>query len=459
MPKKIQTGLFSRSFSLAKLTATASGRLAKHTLEGLFTEPIKHLEKGKRLLEKQAEQLVGEANQLRGSLVKAGQILSMYGDSFLPKEVTAQLKKMQREVEPLPYSQIRTLLLKRMGKKRFEQLEIDPNALGAASLGQVHKAIIKATGQIVAIKVRYPGIEKAIDTDLRLMRFFLNAGKFLPADIPKERWDDIFDEARYILYQEVNYTNELQLLKTYKNNLGSDPRFIIPDPIDLFCTPSVLCTSFEDGSRIDSPEVSQLSQERRNYLSESFIDLFLKEFFIWNLVQTDPHFGNYLIRKDPEGKRDRWVLFDFGALRTFSESFKTAYITLLGGVVTENFDRIIKGGELLGLVAPSDSPLAKRAFVDLALLSGEPLHGESAYDWGQSQLPKRVAALSLKTIPQLKFRIPPKEMLSLNRKLGGIFVHLSELKGQIAMKPQLLAEPYGSILGINFAAGPNPLNK
>lgn len=448
MPKKPKTGLLSRSLSLAKITASASGRLAKHTVSGWFSDPVEHLEKGKKILESQAKQLVGEANQLRGTLVKAGQILSMYGDSFFPKEVVAHLKKLQSEVEPLPIETIDTLLKKRLGLEKYRELDIDPTPLGAASLGQVHRAIIKSTGQTVAIKVRYPGIERAIDTDLKLMRFFLSAGKFFPADIPKERWDGIFDEAKFMLYQEVDYKSELKLLKLYREHLLNDPRFHVPEAIERYCTPSLLCTSFETGERIDSQAARSLSQKRRDQLASSFVDLFLMEFYQWNLVQTDPHFGNYLIRLRPEGI-DQWVLFDFGALRAFSDEFKSSYITMVRGVLNTNDDQILEAGEQMGLVSKDDSKEARQGFVNLAYLSAEPVMKDTEYDWAASDLPKRTAALSLKVIPSLKFRIPPKEMLSLNRKLGGIYVHLSELRSHLAIRKNLMKEPYQSLIGIS----------
>jgi predicted unusual protein kinase regulating ubiquinone biosynthesis (AarF/ABC1/UbiB family) len=447
MAKKTKTGLLSRSLSLAKITASASGRLAKHTVTGWFSDPLEHLERGKKILESQAKQLVGEANQLRGTLVKAGQILSMYGDSFFPKEVVAHLKKLQSEVEPLPFETIESLLRKRLGLEKYHELEIDSVPLGAASLGQVHRAVIKKTGQVVALKVRYPGIEKAIDTDLKLLRFFLSAGKFFPADIPKERWDGIFDEAKHMLYQEVDYKSELILLKLYRNHLIKDPRYHVPEAIERYCTPSVLCTSFETGERIDSPAVKALSQERRDRLAGSFVDLFLMEFYEWNLVQTDPHFGNYLIRIKPDGN-DQWVLFDFGALRAFSDEFKTSYITLVRGVLNHEDEKILEAGEMMGLVSKEDSTEARQGFVELAYLSAEPVLQTDSYDWANSQLPKRTAALSIKVIPHLKFRIPPKEMLSLNRKLGGIYVHLAELKSSLAIRKHLMEEPYRGLIGI-----------
>ncbi|MBM4303347.1 MAG: AarF/ABC1/UbiB kinase family protein [Deltaproteobacteria bacterium] len=447
MAKNSKTGLISRSLSLAKITASATGRIAKHTVSGWFSDPLEHLEKGKRLLESQAKQIVGEANQLRGTLVKAGQILSMYGDSFFPKEVLIHLKKLQSEVEPLPLETIDSLLRKRLGLEKYHELDIDPIPLGAASLGQVHRAVIKKTGQQIALKIRYPGIERAIDTDLKLLRFFLTAGKFFPADIPKERWDGIFDEAKQMLYQEVDYKSELRLLKVYQEHLLKDPRYHVPQAIERYCTPSVLCTSFETGVRIDSLEVKALSQERRDQLAGSFVDLFLMEFYEWNLVQTDPHFGNYLIRLNPDG-HDQWVLFDFGALRTFSNDFKASYIKMVSGILNCKDEQILESGELMGIVSKEDSPQARQGFVKLAYLSAEPVLSNKEYDWANSQLPKRTAALSLKVIPSLKFRIPPKEMLSLNRKLGGIYVHLAELRSTLAIRKHLTVEPYQSLIGI-----------
>jgi hypothetical protein len=124
---------------------------------------------------------------------------------------------------------------------------------------------------------------------------------------------------------------------------------------------------------------------------------------------------------------------------------------LVRGVLNHEDERILEAGEMMGLVSKEDSNEARQGFVDLAYLSAEPVLQTDSYDWANSQLPKRTAALSIKVIPHLKFRIPPKEMLSLNRKLGGIYVHLAELKSSLAIRKHLMAEPYSSLIGFEPA--------
>ena len=121
---------------------------------------------------------------------------------------------------------------------------------------------------------------------------------------------------------------------------------------------------------------------------------------------------------------------------------------MVTGVLNKEPEKILRAGEQMGLVSSEDSKESRQGFVDLAYLSAEPVMTTDPYDWAKSELPKRTASLSLKVIPSLKFRIPPKEMLSLNRKMGGIYVHLAELKSQIPIRKQLLKEPYFSLLKI-----------
>jgi predicted unusual protein kinase regulating ubiquinone biosynthesis (AarF/ABC1/UbiB family) len=447
MSKSPKTGLFSRSLSLAKISVSAGAKAAQYGLGGLFRDKAQQIEAGKKLLEQQVRYLTKEARELKGAFAKVGQVLSTYGESFLPPEVNAILKSLQSQIEPLPIATIERLLEERLGPERARTLKLDPTPLGAASLGQVHRARILPGGNEIAVKVRYPGIEKAIDADLRLIRFMLSSAKIVPADMPKSRFTEIFSEARSVLKQEVDYSQELALLKRYREKLAGDPRFVCPVPVDEYCGEGVVATTLIPGVRVDSAQVKALSQSRRNRLATHLMELFLMEFLDWNLVQTDPHFGNYLIQIDPVGEDDKWVLLDFGAVRSFSETFKDSYLTLLCGVLANSEAQTLEGGEKMGLVDATDDAEVRQAFVQLARLAGEALlaPAERPFCYASSDLPQRIAKVAPAVIYRLKMRLPPREMVSFDRKLTGVYVHLVNLGAKLSFRDRVAEKLKGRL--------------
>lgn len=446
MAKSPKTSLFSRSVSLAKISVSAGAKAAQYGLGGIFRDKAQQIEAGKKLLEEQVRYLTKEARELKGAFAKVGQVLSTYGESFLPPEVNAILKSLQSQIEPLPTETIQRLLAERLGAERARDVQLDPLPLGAASLGQVHRARILSSGREIAIKVRYPGIEKAIDADLRMIRFMLSSAKLVPADMPKSRFTEIFSEARSVLKQEVDYAQELALLKQYREKLSGDPRFVCPVPVEEFCGEGVVATTLMQGVRVDSAEVKALSQARRNRLATHLMELFLMEFLDWNLVQTDPHFGNYLIQIDSVGEDDKWVLLDFGAVRSFSEKFKDSYLTLMRGVLNDSDAQTLEGGEKMGLVEKTDDPEIRQAFVRLARLAGEALLAspDSPFSYGSSDLPKRIAKVAPAVIYRLKMRLPPREMVSFDRKLTGVYVHLVNLDAKLGVRDRVMEKLAGT---------------
>src|SRR5690606_19398227 len=120
-----------------------------------------------KLLQNQAALLSNELGELKGSLMKAGQMLSMYGEHFLPPEANALLKSLQQDSRPLLWEAIEPHLKKYLPEEKLAELEIEKDALACASLGQVHRARIKATGEMICLKIQYPQVDKAIDSDLK----------------------------------------------------------------------------------------------------------------------------------------------------------------------------------------------------------------------------------------------------------------------------------------------------
>ncbi len=434
---KIKSGVLSRGFSLAKLSLSVGAKAATHAVGGIFASEESKPERLKQLLMSQMERLSQELGELKGSLMKVGQMLSMYGEHFLPPEANAFLKTLQSQSPPLAWAAIERVLLKELGAEKLALLEINREPLASASLGQVHRARVLATGAKLALKVQYPGVEKAIEGDLKALRSLFATAKLIPRG-PK--LDTLFDEVKTMLRQETDYIQERLMTDKFKVAMATDARFVVPATFAEFSSPHVLATSFEEGVPVDCPSVAALSQDRRNALGKAALDLYMREIFEFGKVQTDPHFGNYRARLGVGDAPDQLVLFDFGAVRSLDARFLVPYREMVLAALTRDAARVERSGLAMGFLRPEDSLEMRRAYSELVFLITEPFFdsGEEPYDWAESDLPRRVAALGAKFGFTSGFRAPPPEIVFLDRKLGGMFVLLSKLR--VRLPGKLLAE-------------------
>ncbi len=422
--KNIKSQLISRGLTLAKWGLKASAYAAKQTLS---KSPLSN-----EFLIEQMAILKKDLGELKGSLMKAGQLLSMYGEHFLPKEANQFLKELQSSSAPLTWSQIKKQLEKELSKEALSELEIEHTAFASASLGQVHLATRKSDGQRLAVKIQYPGVDKAIDNDLKILKSILKVAQLLPQG---DGFDQLWEEIRLMLHQEVDYKKEAQFTEEFYQRLKDDPRYIVPKVFREYSSPRVLTTEFIEGVAIDAPEVLALPVERRNRLGESYLDLYFRELIEFKSVQTDPHLGNYRIQLHNNGE-DRLVLLDFGAVRDVPPDFLNAYLKLVRGAHLRDSNLVLSGGEDLGFILPHDPIELMQSYVDLCFLITEPF-GSGNYDWGHSDLPQRVAKKGTEMLLKFKLRAPPKEVIFLDRKLGGAFVFLSVLQCHFDGRPLL----------------------
>lgn len=425
--RSIKSGPLSRGFALAKVSFSAGARVATHAIGNIFANEEDKADRLKKLLSAQANVLAKEFGQLKGSLMKVGQLLSTYGEHFLPPEANEFLKSLQNRSPALEWKEIERVLMRQLGKEKLALLDIDPEPIASASLGQVHQASRKSGGPLLAMKIQYPGVDRAIDLDLKALRSVLNVAQLLPGN--SERYDEIFKEIREMLHREVDYLREQQSTQFFREALAQDSRYIVPEVISEFSTPRVMTTTFQEGYSVDGPEVAALSQEERNQLGIAVLELYFRELFELGVVQTDPHFGNYRV-KVVSGAAPSIVLLDFGATRKLSRSFLDSYQAMVRGAFLRDGDQVKKAALELGFLEPQDPLDLQDEFVELCELIMEPFSGDS-YDWGVSDLPKRVARKGSRIILNFRLRLPPREIVFLDRKMGGIFIFLAVLKVKI----------------------------
>lgn len=446
--KRLKTGAFERRFSMAKAGFIASTRLAAGAAGSMFASPEEREEKRRRAMAEQAQYLVRELGKLKGSVVKIGQMMALYGEHFLPAEITHALHQLNDDTTALSWSTMEGVIREQLGEKRFAELEIDHSPLGAASLAQVHRARRKSDGAELVLKVQYPGVAQAIDSDLNLVTQVLKVSKVVPMTREFEEW---LDEVRLMMHREVNYPQEMETTRLFHSYLKDDPRFIVPRIYTDYCTDTVLCMSFERGVPINSPIVLGLSQARRNQLALSALDVCVREVFQWGEMQTDPNFGNYLVRlAEKKGDVDQIVLLDFGAVRDFPDDLITLARGLTRGAFFKDRELMreaMKGFRFFDSVPDSTREslidlmfLAIEPFSDLKDAPAETVTADGKYIWAKSRLHVRAGAMAAKSAASKSFTVPPKELMFLSRKLMGAYTFMTVIDAQVYARA--LLEPY-----------------
>lgn len=406
--KKLRTGFFSRHLKVA-------GILTKLAKDYYTTPRAEFVNKLGTILGARVETLSGELGQLKGSLLKAGQMLSMFGKDILPPEVENLFKKLESESSFLSWEEIS----KQLPSHFLEQLNIEKEPFAAASIGQVHKAEDKA-GISYALKIQYRDIDKVIEMDLRILKWLINLLKLAPKDM---ELDQVFVEMKSMLEQEMDYLQEKLYMEEYRVLVGEN--YIVPEVIGAYSNRSVLCSEFITAQKVDDA-IEGMSQDLRNKMAKDFFTLFYFELFEWNLVQTDAHPGNYLIQDN------KWVLLDFGAIKRLSNDMSHKYQNLIRAILIFDKKKIKEAIHQLDLI---DWEKTNETFLwDYLSMISSPLR-EDSYDWSNSDLAKKAINMSNKILLNISLKKAPSETMFIDRKIAGLFYMLKTLKANGDVRP------------------------
>lgn len=293
----------------------------------------------------QAELLFKAITQLRGTAVKLAQMLGME-TGILPKRITDELAKSYHQIPPLNRVLIAKVMLAEFGEspdKLFKQF--DHNALAAASLGQVHRAVLD-DGTAVAVKIQYPGINVTIDSDMNLLSKLSVAGmKLTTGQKPFNAHviEQSIQEVGARLREEIDYRLEARNTRWFKDHLIMDG-VELPEVYEPFCTDKVITTQLLDGVHLDEWLADNPSQEARNRAAQTLYDLFVFSTLQLRRLHADPNPGNYLFKETGE-----IALIDFGCVKALSDRFVEKIPALLHSFHSGDLSRIIDAYGDLGM--------------------------------------------------------------------------------------------------------------
>lgn len=287
--------------------------------------------------EEHAVQLMQALGNLKGPLMKVGQILATIPEA-LPPEYARAMQELQSNAPPMGWNFVRRRMRAELGtgwKDLFDNFEKESAA--AASLGQVHKAK-SLDGVQLACKLQYPDMQSAIEADLKQLKMIFGI---------YERYDKaiqtthIHAELAERLQEELDYRREAKHCKLYEHILKDETCVHVPHVHDDLSTDRLLTTSWLDGKKITNYFDSDV--ETRNQLAKNIFRAWYVPLYHYGIIHGDPHLGNYTVRDDLSIN-----LLDFGCVRIFRPAFVGGVIDLYHALMNNDNDLAVHAYETWG---------------------------------------------------------------------------------------------------------------
>ncbi|PGH06642.1 Atypical/ABC1/ABC1-A protein kinase [Blastomyces parvus] len=374
------------------------------------------------------ERLVSKLSKMRGAALKLGQLMSFQDAKMLPPAIHEVLQRVQDKANYMPAKQRDRVLVANLGENWRDLFEsFDELPMAAASIGQVHKAVLKETGKPIAVKIQYPGVANSIDSDLNNLSILLTASRLLPKGL---FLDKTIANARTELAWECDYIREAECGQRFRSLLQDDTKiFMVPAIIHSASGKQVLTMEYLEG--IPVTRVQNFTQAQRDWIGTQILRLSLREICEFRFMQTDPNWTNFLYN----ASTNKLELLDFGASRDYPASFISTYLRVLQAASRNDRETCRDLSIKLGYLTGFESPAMVDAHITSILTLSEPFMASSpdVYDFSDQTITERVREM----IPlMLRERLapPPEETYSLHRKLSGAFLLCARLGSRVRCK-------------------------
>jgi len=393
----------------ARVGASVGGlaaRLAGERYLGLSLDRDKHASELKRAL-----------GGLKGPLMKAAQLLSTIPDA-LPPEYARELAQLQANAPAMGWAFVRRRMATELGpdwQAKFQRF--DKEASFAASLGQVHRAVLH-DGRDAAVKLQYPDMASALEADLDQLKVVFAIGQRFD---PAIRTDEIQAEIRTRLREELDYRREARHVALYRHILRDEANVHVPDTVPGLSTDRLLTMGWLAGEPLLNWK--ERGQEERDALAINMFRAWYVPFYLYGVIHGDPHLGNYSVR--PDGSVN---LMDFGCVRVFPPRFVRGSIELYRALMTDDLDRAVAAYEDWGFSGLSREIIAVlnrwAGFLYGPLMDDRPRRLTEGMAEGFGRDMAQNVFGELRRMGGVR---PPREFVFMDRAaigLGSVFIHL-----------------------------------
>ncbi len=444
----LPTSQVGRSAKLGSAIGLETARTAATMATNLGRSPEEASERLSNRHLETAMKLASTLGEMKGAAMKIGQLASIVDVEFVPPEYREvyqeQLAKLRAKAPAMPWSKIEKVLKEEFEGESLSELfaDIDQEAFAAASIGQVHRAELP-DGRRVAVKIQYPGIAEALESDLRNAGVLMRLGKALAPGLDAKA---VAGELRERVLEELDYEFEAQNQRSFARAYRDHPFIYVPDVYTRLSRRRVLVTELVDGRGFE--EVKQLPQSERDRFGEIIYRFCFGSIYHLQHFNADTHPGNYVLMDD-----DRVAFLDFGMTKRLSDDQIKLEQRAVDAAAREDPDALLDALNEIGFLANPSRIDAERLMQHVKFVGGWYLED------GELQITaKRVMKMvEVTSDPRSDFydlvrkeSLPPDELLG-RRMETGLLAVLAHLRATAnwhrIMREWVYADPPATELG------------
>lgn len=424
---KIPTGKIERASQLVKTGFKVGGNYVAYYGEKIVNPSLNR----DKLNESNAEDIYDGLKNLKGSALKVAQMLSM-DKSIMPQQYVDKFSLSQFSVPPLSAPLVRKTFKKYLGQYPESLYDtFTPDAMNAASIGQVHKAT--KDGKNLAVKIQYPGVADSISSDLALVKPFA----IRMFNIKGKDSDKYFKEVEDKLLEETDYNLELKQSLEVSKWCEDIDNLRFPKYYPELSSEKILTMEWIDGEHLSEFAAHNTDRAKGDKIGQALWDFYMYQMHHLKQVHADPHPGNFLIDKN-----EKLVAIDFGCIKHVPLEFYVPYFELAKPEVIGNpklFNEKLYELEILRLDDSKEEIIYfTKLFYDLLSLFTKPFHGDF-FDFSDDDFFGQIAAMGEDFAKDTQLRKMngnrgSKHFLYINRTFFGLYNLLHDLKARVNTK-------------------------
>jgi len=350
-----------------------------------------------------ARNIYATAVRLQGPMIKLAQVIGSRPD-LVPDEYVQVLSRLQDRVPPRPYSVVRQVLERELGRPEEVFTEFEPEPVAAASWAQVHRARLH-DGRRVAVKVQYPDMEGVVRVDLATLRLLLSILNRLERGLD---FMPIVEELQEFIPQELDFLREAENAQAMARVFADWPNVVVPAVVRECTTRRVLVLEYVDGVKVSDVAAMQRLGIDPQQVAQLLLEVYCQQILVHGFFNADPHPGNFLVQPGP-----RLVLLDFGLCRRLPPEFHRGYLRLTRAMLTGQPDELVQAFTDLGFRTQRWDPDLLVAFRESFLARARP-----GYAYADGSLVAAADARLLRLFRQNPLVGYPREVVLIMRAVG-----------------------------------------
>lgn len=415
---ELNTSALGRFVRVGGLVGRVGASMLGNQAAGLLRDgPVKRLKKAENLV-RNATRIAGTLGEMKGAAMKVGQMLSLH-EGLLPKEVAAVLSVLQNDAPSVSFEIMEQQLRRELDD--FDALfeSIEEAAFASASIGQVHRAVLR-DGREVAVKIQYPEADRMVTADLTNLKVLLGNLIGLFTDID---FDPVWEEVKERLVEELDYLQEAENIRRKAAMHADFPEVIIPDVVAEATTRRVLTMEFVEAIPSGEAATDRYPQELKDRWGVTLFEFTLRGLFRHRFLHADPNFANFAFRED-----GTVAVYDYGCMKEVPESIAAGYAGLMDALMKRRksaFPELLRD---MGVYREGGAPLSRDATDPYVDLMQDIVRASPPYTFGEDEaIYKALYDLGMSNWQEASDMRFPRDMVFIDRTLGGLFGNLGKL--------------------------------